>query len=117
MLVRRENAFQIATIAVLVLGIGLCGCSTDGQGGADKADTAGAEKALSAASIAALVKADAADGKVDKVVSKCLTCGLGMDGKADHSTKVGEYVLHLCKEGCKKMVEADPEKALASLPE
>ncbi len=30
-----------------------------------------------------LAKADAVDGTTDKVVGKCLMCGLGMDGKAD----------------------------------
>ena len=38
-----------------------------------------------------LVKADALDGKTDKIVSKCAGCGLTMDGDPAHAAKVGEF--------------------------
>lgn len=52
--------------------------------------------APSAETIAKLAKADAVDGKTDKVVSKCAGCALGMDGKAAHAAKLGEYTVHFC---------------------
>lgn len=52
--------------------------------------------APSAETLAKLAKADAVDGKTDKVVSKCAGCALGMDGKAAHAAKLGEYTVHFC---------------------
>lgn len=67
--------------------------------------------AITAEITAKLEKADAADGKVDKVVSKCAGCALGMDGKAEHSAKLGDYTLHFC-DHC---ASADPLKAVEAL--
>jgi len=66
----------------------------------------------SAAALAILAKADAADGTVDKVVSKCLVCVLEMEGKPEHSTAYGEYTLHLCSAYCKESFTKEPEKTL-----
>jgi YHS domain-containing protein len=68
-----------------------------------------------AASLAILAKADASDGSVDKVVSKCVTCQLGMDGKPEYSVNYGGYAVHLCSEECRKTFSGDPEKALQAL--
>ena len=59
-----------------------------------------------------LAKADSFDGTDDKVISKCLTCSLGMAGNAEHASKFGSYELHLCSETCKKHFDADPEQAV-----
>ncbi len=68
-----------------------------------------------AASLAILAKADASDGNVDNVISKCVTCRLGMDGSPEHTVNYGGYAVHLCSEDCKKAFSADPEKALQAL--
>ncbi len=62
-----------------------------------------------------LGKADALDGKTDKVVSKCAGCGLSMDGDPAHAAKIGEFTLHLCSVECKADFEKDPSKAVLAL--
>jgi YHS domain-containing protein len=69
----------------------------------------------SAASLAILAKADASDGSVDKVVSRCVTCRLVMEGKPEYSVNYGGYAVHLCSEECKKAFSENPEKALQAL--
>lgn len=102
----------IMLLSVLAAGLAI-GC------GAQRAPDAPKKHSLadppSAESLAMLAKADAADGKVDKVVSKCVTCRLGMEGSPEHSVSYGEYAVHLCSEECKKTFSEDPEKALKAL--
>ena len=64
---------------------------------------------------AKLAKADAFDGKTDKVVSKCASCALGMDGKSEHALEVSSYKLHFCSEDCKTGFEKDTTKAILAL--
>jgi len=61
---------------------------------------------------AALAKADLVDGTEDKVVSRCLTCGFGMEGDPAHASELEGYTLHLCSEHCQQRFDADKEKAL-----
>jgi YHS domain-containing protein len=69
----------------------------------------------SAGALAALERADSADGNSDKRVTKCVACKLKMDGQAEHSVTFGEYQLYFCTDFCKAAFTKDPEKALASL--
>jgi YHS domain-containing protein len=71
--------------------------------------------APSKAALAALAKADAADGKVDKIVSKCLMCMLGMDGKSENAATYGKYTLHFCSKTCKEKFLKDPETAVLAV--
>ena len=64
---------------------------------------------------AKLAKADAYDGTVDKTVSKCTSCRLGMDGSADHAFDFAGYKLHFCSEKCKGAFEKDATKKLLAL--
>lgn len=64
---------------------------------------------------AKLAKADAFDGKVDKVVTKCLGCGLGMDGNKDLAATTAGYTLHFCSASCKADFEKDPAKAVMAM--
>ncbi len=64
---------------------------------------------------ARLAQADAVDGKVDKVVSKCAGCALGMDGKKEHSFTTSGYVLQFCSEGCKSEFEKDPGRSVLAM--
>ena len=62
-----------------------------------------------------LAAADAHDGTVDKVVSECTGCGLGMAGDAAHSVTHEGYELHFCSDSCKSGFEADPVAGLKNL--
>lgn len=64
---------------------------------------------------AKLAKADAFDGKVDKVVTKCLGCGLGMDGSKELAATTAGYTLYLCSAHCKADFEKDPSKAVIAM--
>ena len=64
---------------------------------------------------ARLAKADALDGTVDKVVSKCPACGLAMDGKSEHALEVAGYTLHFCSDQCNAKFAKDPTKEVLAL--
>jgi YHS domain-containing protein len=66
---------------------------------------------------AKLAAADLADGHVDKVVAKCASCRLGMDGDAANASVHAGYELHFCSAECKKRFDADPDKVIAKLPD
>ena len=62
-----------------------------------------------------LTKADAADGSVDHVVTKCAGCGLGMDGNPLHAVEHDAYELHFCSESCSTNFTEAPEAVLGRL--
>ncbi len=107
-----------SVLAIAFLTLAVAGCEGGNKEASppsgDPASTTAAPQP-SAAGLAVLVKADAADGATDKVVSKCLTCNLGMDGSSDHIAKLGDYQLHLCSAECKAGFEKAPEKELLSV--
>jgi YHS domain-containing protein len=107
--IRMFQSKWLLFVSMLVMSTILMGCS--GQ----EAPTAMDQTAPSAAALTALEMADSADGTSDKVVSKCPSCKLKMNGKAEHSATFGGYELHFCTDYCKESFEKDPEKALASL--
>ena len=72
--------------------------------------------APSAETIAKLAKADAVDGKTDKVVSKCAGCALGMDGKAAHAANLGEYTVHFCDHCADKTKDVEKIGMALKLP-
>ena len=62
----------------------------------------------------ALAKADALDGQDDKIVTRCASCALKMDGSNEHPLHVGEYTMYFCKEDCKQAFSEDiPASVLA----
>ena len=65
--------------------------------------------------LAALAAADAKDGAVDQVVTKCSGCSLMMNGKPEHSLQVGDYELHLCSGACKDYFNKDLAGSLEQL--
>jgi len=64
---------------------------------------------------ARLAYADAADGKPDHIIKKCVTCRLHMPGNPKFASTVGDYQVQLCSAGCKAAFEKDPGKALVAL--
>ena len=75
----------------------------------------GVDVETKAAVEAKLAEADRLDGKSDKVVSKCASCALGMDGKSEHALEVSGYTLHFCSAECKTRFEKDTTKAILAL--
>ncbi len=64
---------------------------------------------------AKLVKADAVDGQVDKIVAKCAGCSLAMDGSEKYTMPLAGYTLHLCSEHCKTNFSKDTAKKLLAI--
>jgi len=99
----------------------LLGCDGAGSGGAGAPDEP-ASHAQAPASGAAndeiltrMAQADAADGTTDKVIRKCVTCSLYMDGDAAHAATAHGYEVHLCSESCLERFERDPDRAVLSM--
>jgi len=65
---------------------------------------------------ARLAAADAADGKTDQLIEKCVSCKLQMAGKPEFTSTVADYRVQLCSAGCKRAFEGDPGKLLLALP-
>jgi hypothetical protein len=70
---------------------------------------------LDDATLVALAAADAMDGEVDHIVSKCPGCSLLMGGKAEHSLALEDYSLHFCSATCREHFNADAAAGLAGL--
>ena len=79
------------------------GCDSAGPGGSSESREHAEAASGSAASdeiLTRLAQADAADGTADKVIRKCVTCSLYMDGDAAHVATAHGYEVHLCSESC-----------------
>jgi len=64
---------------------------------------------------AKLAKADAVDGQVDQVITKCAGCSLAMDGSPEHTMKLSGFTLHLCSASCKTRFGKDTVKKLLAI--
>jgi hypothetical protein len=62
-----------------------------------------------------LAKADALDGQSDKIVSRCASCALGMDGSKEHSLHVGEYTMYFCRDDCEQAFSKDVATSVLGL--
>ena len=63
--------------------------------------------------VAQLAAADKVDGQVDKIVHRCASCALGMDGKSEYALEVSGYTLHFCSGHCKEgFAENAPQSIL-----
>lgn len=98
--------WKLQTIATAISGVAVLSAGCD-KGSPAEADAASIE--------AKLAKADAADGKTDRVVSKCAGCSLGMDGKAEYSLAAHGYTLHLCSDHCKSEFGKDVDKSITAM--
>lgn len=112
----------LGCLSVALMLVAMPGCNEEepAQTSSAKADIGVDKVAAADAKVkmkieAKLAKADSFDGKSDKVVSKCLSCGLGMDGSDEHAVKVSGYKLHFCSADCKAGFEKDTTKAVLAL--
>jgi hypothetical protein len=130
----RDKLFCSSGLWILAatLAIGLTSCSKD-----EAPQPAAAEKAESAPKapetpktaeappsvpaddeakvLSLLAKADALDGQVDKVVTKCASCLLSMDGKPEHSLKAMGYTMHFCTEDCAQKFGKDLTQSILAM--
>ena len=106
-----------ASVALLVA---LSGCSKEQTSTTTTSTDEGAKPALGEAQTqtdmeALLAKADSFDGEADKIVARCASCSLGMDGKSDHAVKVLDYTLHFCSERCAQTFAEDTTKSVLAM--
>lgn len=64
---------------------------------------------------AILVSADAIDGKQDKIVSKCASCALGMDGTSEFTLQSRGYTMYFCSAACKDGFGKDIEASILAM--
>lgn len=95
---------------IVALGVAAAGCKPE-----EPAPKPAEEAFADAAIELILAKADAVDGKVDKVIGKCPKCNLGMDGKAEHTMKFAGYEMRFCTKGCLGEFEASPKAMLTAM--
>lgn len=98
---------RTVTIVAALAVVAACGTPAPKSADARKSEVVGRAEVLAAA--------DNADGAVDRVVSKCAVCGLGMDGSPSHVSSHAGYEFHLCSAECKETFDRDPERVLARL--
>jgi len=83
---------------------------------AEAAEPAADAPAAGASAVEAkLAAADALDGKVDKIVTRCGGCKLGMDGKAELAFETHGYTMHFCTPDCRERFAKDTEKEVLAL--
>lgn len=100
---------------VLTCAVFAAGCEKKSEPTSNTAAPSATAQPATAELIVVMEKADAADGKKDKVVSKCTMCGLGMDGQGKFVSTAHEYQFHFCSEPCRNSFSKDPDKALMAL--
>jgi len=103
------NRFKRRYVLLLVAGLAAAGCKK----AAPPPDTSAA--ASDPEVVAMLAKADTVDGTEDKVVHRCASCRLGMDGSEKHALTVGEYEMYFCSAECKERFGKDVDKNILAL--
>lgn len=111
-------------VTVLLLGAALmmvaCG-GGDAETVADAKPTqvetpgGGEDLTTNATIMATLNAADAFDGTADKVISKCASCALMMDGKPEMKADVAGFEMHFCSAPCQDSYKNDAKGRLETL--
>jgi hypothetical protein len=110
------NKHTLPLLAIICVALTACGRQTKPQLEPTPAASRPSALHLTDELRARLAVADAADGKTDHVIEKCVSCRLQMAGKPDFTSTVADYRVQLCSAGCKKAFESDPGKQLLALP-
>ena len=118
MMTRVTRLFVCCLVSVFLL-TAVAACSKDKEGestaAADTAKAAESKAEPTADVEAILAKADLFDGKADKIVTKCASCGLTMDGSSEHTLKASGYTLYFCNEKCAKGFSEDLTKSILAM--
>jgi len=109
------NLGQLALLSVIGTGLSACSHRAATKPPAESAPEPTRSPMLTDEIRARLSEADAADGKEDHVISKCVTCNLKMAGNPAFTSVVGNYRMQLCSAGCKALFERDRTKELLAL--
>ena len=88
---------------------------TDAGPAAQVAKAVQGEAAAQADVQAKLAAADLVDGTADKIVTRCASCALGMDGSSDHTLTVMDYTLYFCTERCATAFAEDTTKSILAM--
>ena len=109
---RSRKSIYMCSVGLLLF-VMLGGCKKEG-------DASSSEKPQAKGDVLAeysgkLAKADLADGKQDKIISKCVACSLNMDGKKENSRKALDYTLYFCTPRCAEKFSEDMGGMLAGL--
>jgi len=119
---RRSRNFAFLPLALLLAAAVIVGCSGDGSSESAGKTSESTEAPAAAKSPEApvtveakLAAADALDGKVDKIVVRCASCSLGMDGKAENALETAGYTMYFCSPGCKERFGKDLDTSLAAM--
>ena len=110
------NKHYFPLLAIICVGLSACDRQNKPQPEPMSAASPRAELQLTDELRARLAAADAADGKTDHVIEKCVSCRLQMAGQPEFTSTVADYRVQLCSAGCKKAFESDPGKQLLALP-
>jgi hypothetical protein len=110
------NKHSLPLLAIICVALTACDQQTKTQPEPPAANSRPPELKLTDELRARLAAADAADGKTDNVIEKCVSCKLQMAGKPEFASTVADYRVQLCSAGCKKAFEGDPGKLLLALP-
>ena len=119
MLTRLFHRWSCCLVSMTLL-VAAAGCPKAETGetatpAADVAEPARSDAEPQAEVQAKLVKADLLDGQADKIVSRCASCALNMDGSSDHALKVLDYTMYFCTEGCAKTFAEDTTKSVLAM--
>ena len=122
--------WRACCVAVAICAMALSGCSKEEEeakpeevtpsSAIDKISAGVEEGAAKVAKMTAemeakLKEADALDGKTDKIIVRCASCELGMDGSKDNTVQVAGYTLYFCADKCKEGFAKDIEKAVLAM--
>jgi hypothetical protein len=110
------NKYYLLLLALICVALTACDRQPNPQPKPTPAASRPSELHLTDELRARLAAADAADGKTDHVIEKCVSCNLQMAGKPEFTATVADYRVQLCSAGCKRAFESDPGKLLLALP-
>ena len=119
----RFNHWPRWCLAVGVIVVTAAGCpekeqpppATTDDTKAEVSEPQEADDAVNAKVVAKLAQADLVDGTEDKIVSKCPSCALAMDGKPEHALEVSGYTLHFCSADCKEGFAKDTTQSILAM--
>ena len=117
------RSFRLSTCCLIpaLLLVVAAGCpkekaaDTDAPSLAESAKSVKSNADIQAEVEAKLAKADLLDGTADKVVTRCASCALKMDGSEAHALKVLDYTLYFCSERCASTFGEDTTKSILAL--
>ena len=116
---KNRTVLTCGLLATLLTATALTGCKKDEAKETQEPVAAAADTAAPAASAQAveaiLARADAFDGKVDKVVTKCPACALYMDGLEEHKLEAHGYTMYFCSAHCVEQFAKDPDASILAM--